>query len=185
MANRTILGPLRTFRHGGTLSAIGGVNIQTTNYTAVPQDSGFLIAFNISTAKTLTLPSDPPSDAWVILVENYGSATLTISRNGLLIDGAAANLSLAPNQGVVILTDGVNYYTFRGMTAGGRYSQSFSSVSSVTVTHNAGTTKVMVQIFDNSSPQKQIEAEKVERTDANTVTLTFGLNVSGEVIVIW
>lgn len=98
----------------------GGINVQTTNYTAVSGDQGKLISFNCSSACTLTLPSPPPSSTWFIDVENIGAGTLTVSRNGLTIDAVASNLSLTTDLGVRVFTNGSNYFTERGMgTSGG------------------------------------------------------------------
>ena len=95
----------------------GGVSAKTANYTATAADCGKLIAFEDSSpvaSHTLTLPSTPPFVQWQIAVQNIGAGTLTISRNGLLIDTAAANLTIAQGSGVVIYTDGTNYFTERG-----------------------------------------------------------------------
>jgi len=91
----------------------GGVNAQTTNYTAVSGDAGKLVSMNGSSI-TLTLPNPPPSSTWFIFFENRNSSDLTVSRNGLNIDGAAANLTVHQDQGGGIFTDGTNYFTMRG-----------------------------------------------------------------------
>jgi hypothetical protein len=56
---------------------------------------------------------------WKISVQNVGTGTLTVSRNSLNIDGATVNLTLAQGSGVVIFTDGTNYFTERGSGGGG------------------------------------------------------------------
>lgn len=106
---------------GGTSSggSGGGVNAQTASYTAVSGDSGKLISFNSASAITLTLPSAPPSSSWWVAVENIGTGTLTISRNGLNIDGSATNLTLTQNQGLLLFTDGSNYFTQRTSSIAG------------------------------------------------------------------
>jgi hypothetical protein len=99
----------------------GGAVVKTANYTAVAGDCGRLLIFNSSTAVTLTLPATAPVlpagaalSQWQIDVQNIGAGILTINRGGLLIDTAAANLSLYRNQGLGIETDGTNYFTRRG-----------------------------------------------------------------------
>ncbi len=67
------------------------------------------------TAVTITLPSVPPSTLWQIEIQNASSFAVTIARNGLLIDTAAANLTLAAGTGIEIRTDGTNYFTERGI----------------------------------------------------------------------
>lgn len=98
----------------GTGLVVGGVNAQTTSYTAVSDDNGKIISFNDASAATLTLPAAPPFAQWNIFVENVGAGTLTVSPNGLDIDGSASSLTLATNSGLYISTDGTNYFTQRG-----------------------------------------------------------------------
>jgi hypothetical protein len=96
----------------------GGASAKTASYTATAADCGKLLVFNSASALTLTLPAAAPFAQWNISVQNVGSGVLAISRNGLLIDTAAANLTLNQNSGVVIFTDGMNYFTERGVNAG-------------------------------------------------------------------
>ena len=106
----------------------GGVNSQTVSYLALNADNGKTIVMNGSSL-TLTLPNPPPSNNWKIFVSNLALSSLTVSRNGLNIDGAAANLSIAQNQGTYITTDGTNYFTQRGVggaTTAGVNSQTIS-----------------------------------------------------------
>jgi hypothetical protein len=97
----------------GTPASWGGVNAQTASYPAVAGDDKKLISMN-GASLTLTLPSPPPASTWQIGVENVNSTALTISRNGLNIDGNAANLTINQNAGTLIYTDGTNYFTSRG-----------------------------------------------------------------------
>lgn len=109
----------------------GGTNTQSgTLYAAASGDSGKNIPFTNASASTLTLPSPPPSTSWWICTQAAGAGGLTVSRNGLTIDGASSDLSLSQNQGVCIYTDGSNYFTQRGI--GG-------SSSSILGTNNAFT----------------------------------------------
>jgi hypothetical protein len=100
-------------------AAGGGVNAQTGNYTAVAGDSGKLISFNSGSAVALLLPSSPPSATWWIAVQDIGAGVLTVNRNSLDIDGAASNVTVNQNQGLLIFTDGTNYFTMRGLGSGG------------------------------------------------------------------
>jgi hypothetical protein len=100
----------------------GGAVPHTASYTAVAADCGKLLSFADSspaTAHTLTLPSTPPFAQWRISVQNTGTSTLTIGRNGKTIDGATTNPTLAQGSGMDIYTDGTNYFTERGSGGGG------------------------------------------------------------------
>jgi hypothetical protein len=97
----------------------GGVLVKTASYPAVVADGGKLISFNSADAVTLTLPSSGIGTGWMITVQNVGAGDLTIGRNGLLIDVAAADITLYTRWGVAIYSDGTNYFTVRGMQGPG------------------------------------------------------------------
>jgi hypothetical protein len=92
----------------------GGVLVKTADYTAVAADCGKLIVFNSLSPHTLTLPAAAPFAQWNIAVQNIGSGGVTISPNGLNIDGAGSGVTLAQAQGLAISTDATNYFTERG-----------------------------------------------------------------------
>jgi len=92
------------------------VNAQAGDYTADGTDNGKLIVMSKTTAKVLTLPVSPPSTTWAIFAQNTGAGALTIDRNALTIDGAASNLTLVQYDGIVLFTDGSNYFTERGIS---------------------------------------------------------------------
>lgn len=102
---------------GGT--GFAGVNAQTDDYTALSGDNGKLITFTKTTAVTLTLPVASPGNTWFIYIQNRGAGFLTINRNGLTIDGAATNIGLLQNQGLIVFSDGTNYFTDRGVSGVG------------------------------------------------------------------
>ena len=88
----------------------GGLNSQTASYTLVSGDGGKIVSFNGSSL-TATLPSPPPSSAWKATVQNLSTSSLTVSRNGLLINGGTSNITLTQYQAVTLWTDGTNYFT--------------------------------------------------------------------------
>jgi len=86
------------------------VNAQTASYTAVAGDNNKLITMNGANL-TLTLPAVAPGPNWAIQVENLASTSVTVSRNGLSINGAAANITLPQFQTIWIWTNGSNYFS--------------------------------------------------------------------------
>jgi hypothetical protein len=92
----------------------GGVAVKTADYTATAADCGKLIVFNSSSAHSLTLPAATPFAQWNISVQNIGSGTVTVSPNGLNLDGAVSSLTLTQAQGLAISTDAANYFSERG-----------------------------------------------------------------------
>jgi hypothetical protein len=97
--------------------ATGLAQVKTANYLAVAGDEGTLLSFNISGPGTLTLPSTPPDSGWYIFVQNLSSGTLTVSPNGLNIDGSSSSLTLAQFSGMLIFTDGTSYFTEHDLTS--------------------------------------------------------------------
>lgn len=104
------------------IDGLNGVNAQSgTSYTAVASDNAKLISFTNGSAMTLTLPATSPFPQWSIFVQNRGAGSLTISRNGNQIDGAASDVTVPAGCGVEVLTDGTNYFTQRGLGLTGVY----------------------------------------------------------------
>jgi len=96
-----------------------GVTIISGNYTVTGADNGMLLVTNVSGSLTITLPNPPPLSSFDVSVENPTPGSVSISPNGLLIDGSAGNVTVVKGQGLFIATDGTNYYTQRGMASGG------------------------------------------------------------------
>ncbi len=70
-----------------------------------------------------------------------------------------------------------------------KYSTSWTSQTSVTVTHNLGTTAVLMQVFSAASASPLvlsdlITPENVQIVDANNVQLTFGAAFNGYVVIV-
>ena len=95
----------------------GFTQVKTAAYVAGPGDEGTLLSFNAASAVTLTLPGTPPDSGWWVLVQNLSSNTLTINPNGLLIDTGSGSLTLAQFSGMLIFTDGTNYFTEHDLTS--------------------------------------------------------------------
>ena len=93
----------------------GGISIKSADYALVSGDNAKLLVMNSPSAHTFTLPSPPPGATWNLSIANVGAGTLTVSRNSLNIDGAAADLTVYTGAGLQVFSDGVNYFTQKGM----------------------------------------------------------------------
>jgi hypothetical protein len=119
------------------------VNAQTgTTYTVVTTDRSKLVTHSNASAIAVTLPQAGTSfpSGWFCFVENRGAGLSTITPTTSTIDGAAS-LTIGTDQGVLIASDGTNYYTMRGR---GR------TPSIVAVTY-AATTTVDLSPYANSA----------------------------------
>jgi hypothetical protein len=91
-----------------------------TSYTVLNSDQGKLVTFNNASAIAVTLPQAGASGlfttGWFAYFENIGSGTVTISPAVSTIDGLTS-LVLAQNSGAIIVSNGTNYSTMRGVGA--------------------------------------------------------------------
>jgi hypothetical protein len=81
-------------------------------------------------------------------------------------------------------TDPLTYtkFTVNPSTVPQKYTTSWSAQTSVTVTHNLGTTAVIVQVA--TAGGVLVQPESITITSGNVVTLTFGAAFTGSVVVI-
>ena len=159
----------------------GGVVVKTADYTAVVADCGKLIVFNSSSPHTLTLPAAAPFAQWNISVQNIGAGVVTISPNGLNLDGASSSLTLTQTQGLAISTDATNYFTERGAA---NAAASFGGVSVKTADYTAvagDSGKLLVMnsgsahtITLPSSPPSSTWLIGVQNLGAGTLTVSRG-----------
>lgn len=94
------------------------VNAQSgASYTVLNSDRGKLVTITHATAVAVTLPQAGTSfpSGWASFMENVGAGTVTITPTTSTIDGLAS-LTLAQYASVLIVSDGVNYFTVRGRT---------------------------------------------------------------------
>lgn len=63
------------------------------------------------------------------------------------------------------------------------FAATFASQSTWTVTHNIGTTDVLVIVYDANSPRRVIIPDEIETTSTTVVTITFNQLTSGRVVV--
>ena len=105
----------------GTIRGAIAINAQTgTSYTIVTGDRGKLITHSNGSATAYTLPQAGVSfpAGWFAYVQNLGAGTVTITPTTSTIDGAAS-LALTTNQGTIIVSNGTDYFTMRGIGVAG------------------------------------------------------------------
>lgn len=114
VAEWEVIGGLTT---SGSSTQLAGcpnaVNLRTgSSYTFLFSDNCSLISFSNSTAIAATLPQAGSTGfqaGWLVYVNNRGVGAVTITPTISTIQGAAA-VSLATNQGILLVSDGTNYY---------------------------------------------------------------------------
>lgn len=168
-----------------TSSTVGVVQPDNTTITILDGVISASVAGLVPTArKYLTSWSSQTS---VIVTHNLGTSSVLVQ-----VYDSSGNLV---NPQSIIIT-GVNVVTlifgasFTGSAvvigftspAASEYNETFSSATSVTVTHNLGTSNVFVMVYDSIG--NQVIPQNIAITDSNNVTLTFGASFSGSVVVV-
>jgi hypothetical protein len=116
------------------ISLIAGVSVKTANYGILDTDRGKLVVANSASALAFTLPNTIPTSSWSVSVQNIAAGVLTVDPNGHNLDGAASTFTLLKGQGMVLFTDGTNYFTERGVSSAGYNGQ--TGTYSVVATDN-------------------------------------------------
>jgi hypothetical protein len=100
-------------------------SIQTSDFST-PTTYGNSLLLTGSTAHTFTLPNPAPPNGGCVAVSNFASAPvnsgtnvfLTVSGNGLTIDGSAPNATQPKRNSYLYCSDGTNYWRINRQTAG-------------------------------------------------------------------
>ena len=120
---------------------------------------------------------------WGLRVDAQGIGfSLLIQSSGTPI-GAVVGMNCSTNVTCTI-SGGIVQVSAAGGGGGSSYTQSFTSQTSVVLTHSLGTTTIVVQCFDNSSPPVEVGFDTLTLTDANNATVTFLTTQSGSCKVI-
>jgi hypothetical protein len=107
----------------GTIRGAQLVNAQIgSTYAILDSDRGKLVTISYATAQATSIAQAGSGGSflsgWFCDVENTGVGPVTITPTTSTIDGAAS-VALTTNQGVRIFSNGVNYFTQRGIGGGG------------------------------------------------------------------
>jgi hypothetical protein len=126
-------GPIATT---GTIALNQVVNAQTgTTYAVASTDCGKLVNFSNSGSIAVSIAQAGTGgfvSGWSAHFENLGAGTVTVTPSTSTIDGVAT-LTLAANQGIVLFSDGANYFTERGRSDAGA-----AQLHSITFAINGG-----------------------------------------------
>lgn len=87
------------------------------SYQASASDNGRLLVFQEAGGATLNLPQTLKA-GWHCWVENVGPGDLVIGTNAL-IDGDGTDLTVISDDGLMLASDGSNYWTMRGIGSHG------------------------------------------------------------------
>lgn len=148
-------------------------------------------AFQFSVDGGLTFNDVPTAATVVTSVGVIGGANLT--GNVDLSPTASGFINITDSAGSSPISFSLDVWGLSGLyrfpqagfaNMGRGFAQSFSAAFTWTCTHNLGTTDVVVEAYDNSSPRNLIIPDDVRITNSNTVTLVFNPSQAGRVVIL-
>ncbi len=122
---------------------------------------------------------DPLTMMWAQLAGGGAVPTIAATTNALVGDGTGNAVAASGIATDCLHVDGSS----NACPASANYSQSFTTQTSVALTHNLNTTAVITQCFSADAAPVAVEWDTMTITDANTVTVTFQNNQSGKCVV--
>lgn len=99
-------------------NVVGGSTTVTVDIFTLRNANGSVsvTAYEISLGTAKPIPSGFPA-GWYCYLENTGTGTFTVE-SPVLIDGSSSSFTLGPNQGSIVVFDGTNWFTERGLGGG-------------------------------------------------------------------
>lgn len=172
-----------------SIGVLGDANL-TGDVDLASPPSGFIVIEDSSDASPLLFSVNQLglSGLWGFPTQGFNGRVVnaltdfngTESQGVVSVVGASGIVVDIVGQTMTISADGI----VSSLNLGQCYSETFGAGTSVVITHNLGTTDLIVNVYDTSSPRLQIFPDDIEATDANTVTLSFNSPQAGRVVVI-
>jgi hypothetical protein len=180
----------RTFTNlvtsAGTVTSVGvlgGANL-TGDVDVATRASGFLAITDSTGASPLFFAVDNLglSGLWRFPTQGFNGSVVNelTDFNGTKVQGSVAVVGAS---GVVVDIVGQTMTITMGNGVVRAFAQTFGAAVTWTVTHNLGTSDVMVDVYDANSPRNAIIPDSVAITDSNTVTIGFNVAQAGRVMI--
>ena len=157
---------------------LNGVKLNSTEYTAT---DGSTVVLSVAAAL---------NDIIEVLVYDCTSGGGGGSSSGIQSINAQTGPAITINgvNGISITTTTntitVNAAGISGVSTLTKYYASFSSISSGLFTHNLGTEYVIVQVYDDQVPRRQMLPNEIKIENSNEVSVLFNSPQTGRVVII-
>lgn len=189
-----------------TLTSLAGLTItQGSLIYGTGTDAFSILAKDINATRYLSNTGVSNNPAWAqINLTNGVTGTLAIANGGtgqtsqtagfdalaptttkgdVIVHNGTDNIRIAVGTNNQVLTaDSAQASGVKWATPLQKIGQSFTSQTSVLVTHNFNTNDVIVQVYDGSN--QQIIPASVTATTVNSVTVTFDITATGRIVII-
>ena len=166
-----------------SVGVIGGANL-TGNIDLASNASGFLAITDTGGASPLVFSVDhlALSGLWRFPTQGFNGSVVNelTDFNGTKVQGS---VSVVGASGIVVDIIGQTMTITPGNALLRTFAASFGAAVTWTATHNLGTTDVLVDVYDASSPRLAIIPDAIAITDSNTVTVTFNVAQAGRIVI--
>jgi len=170
-----------------SVGVLGGANL-TGDIDLASQSSGFIAITDNGGASPVFFAVDHLglSGLWKFPAQGFnGSVVNSLTDfNGTTSQGA---ISVVGGSGIIadIVGQTLTIASNVNLASVARcYSEIISvAVTEWVITHNLNTTAVSISVYDNSTPRQAVFPDKIETTNANTVTISFNASQAGFIVI--
>jgi len=171
-----------------SVGVLGDTNLTGNIDLASAAASGFLAIFDTADASPIQFAVDQLglSGLWGFPSQGFNGSVVNelTDFNGTTTQGS---ISVVGASGIVVDIVGQTMTIASNTDVGSVarcYTETFSALTTWTVSHGLATTNVSVQVFDAQGTPNMLFPDSIIVTDANTVTVTFNVAQAGQVIVL-
>ncbi len=167
-----------------SIGVIGDVNL-TGNVDLATVASGFMTIQDTGDASPLVFSVNTLglSGLFGFPTQGFNGRVVNalIDANGTEVQGV---VQIVGASGIVVDAIGQVFTVTPGNGMPRCYTNTYSSATTWTISHNLGSLFPIVYVFDNGSPKIKIEPDDMEVTDANTVTIRWNQAQAGSASVV-
>lgn len=167
-----------------SVGVIGDTNLTGNIDLATAAGSGFIVIFDTADASPIQFAVDHLglSGLWGFPAQGFAGGVVNslTDSNGTTSDGA---LTIVGASGLFVDIVGQTVTVSPGNALPRCHAETFSATPGATITHNLGSTNVIAQFYDDSSPREQILPDRIAIVDANNVSVRFNTNQDGLAVI--
>jgi len=160
-----------------SLFGIAGIPVTTLKYNISGNSGSAALTFKIDSIWLQGGLGAPPLPATVMNFKGTWNAATNYNPNDTVVSGGIGYIALAANTNVAVTTAAT--WAPTAPNSATESFASFTSQTSVVITHNLNSLDVYPVCYDNGSPRQYIGFNTFQTTSLNTATVTFSTAQSG------